>query len=216
MLLSKRLLKLAIHNRNNQNHQHRNNRHGYNPICSHPATEISPSSLPPKNLTTTKNPKEPGRKELPTRHPPQSLHTPIHIPLTLQHRRPRMLNRLPLHLQVRQRIPSNPLRLMRNPLTIPQALRTPIQPIRPREELLTLLELFVRWGVAVEPVEEGGAVRGEGFEFAFRGVDVGFVVAEAGVQLCARGGGDVGFFEAHLVELGLGAGILSVGGFLHR
>ena len=55
--------------------------------------------------------------------------------------------------------------------------------------------------VTVAAVEEGGAVGGEGVEFAFAGVDVGFVVAEAGVQAGADGGGDVLFFDAHGVEL---------------
>ncbi len=70
------------------------------------------------------------RDEIPTRHPPERLHTAIHIPLTLQHRRPRMLNRLPLQLQICQRAPSDIFRLIRYPLTVPQPLTAPVQPIR--------------------------------------------------------------------------------------
>lgn len=114
-----------------------------------------------------------------------------------------MLNSLPLQLQIRQRIPPNPLRLIRDPLTLPQPLRTPIQPIRPREQLLSLLELLVRSirvvGIAV--AEEGFAVLGEGFEFAFLRVDVGFEIPEALVYFRAGGGGDVLFFYAHLTDL---------------
>lgn len=57
------------------------------------------------------------RDDLPTRHPPQRLHTPIHIPLTLQQRRIRMLNRLPLPMQIRQRTRPNRLCIIRERLT---------------------------------------------------------------------------------------------------
>ena len=39
-----------------------------------------------------------GEQNLPTRHPPQRLHAPIHVAFALQHRNPRVLNRLSLHL----------------------------------------------------------------------------------------------------------------------
>lgn len=42
-----------------------------------------------------------SREEIPTRHPPQRFHTPIHISLTLQDRNPRTLYLLALHLQIR-------------------------------------------------------------------------------------------------------------------
>ena len=139
---------------------------------------------------------------IPTRHPPERLHAAIHIPLTLQHRRPRMLNRLPLNLQIRQRVPSNLLRLIRHPLAVPQPLAAPVQPIRSAQQLLALLEL-VDFGriVGVAGAEEGRAVIGQSFELAFGGVDVGFEVAEAGVYAGASCGGDVLFFDAHHVEL---------------
>jgi len=113
-----------------------------------------------------------------------------------------MLNRLPLRMQVGQRIPPNILRLQRNALTVPQPLRAAIQAVRTREQLLPLLELLV--GVRVVGVavpEQRLAVVGEGFEFAFAGVDVGLEIAEALADFAADGGGDVLFFDAHLVQL---------------
>ena len=113
-----------------------------------------------------------------------------------------MLNRLPLNLQVRQRAPANILRLVGDALAVPQPLAAAVQPVRPAEQLLALLELVVLGRVVrVAGAEEGGAVRGKGFEPPFGGVDVGFEVAEAWVQARACGGGDVLFFDAHHVEL---------------
>ena len=106
----KRLFKLAIHHRDYQNDENRYDRNRYDPICSHPIQQSVHSSLIRMGYNGSK---------LPTSHPPQCLHTPIHIPLTLQHRLPRMLNRLPLQLQIRQRPPPNILCLIRNPLTFP-------------------------------------------------------------------------------------------------
>ena len=190
---SQRLLKFAVHNCNDQDNQHRNNRNRYNPICSHPIISLAQ----PQCATAI------GVSDnIPTCHPPQRLDTPIHIPLALQQRLSRMLNRFPLHLQIRQRTPSNILRLVGNPLTLSQPVTTPIQSLRSGKQLLPLLELLVATrvvGVAVS--EKGLAVVGEGFQFAFRGVEVGFVVAEAGVDTGAGGGGDVLFFNAHLVKL---------------
>ena len=187
------LLELAIHHCNNQDDQHRNDRDRYHPICSHPTNPLVSPHFQDKGKGSNS----------PTSHPPQRLNTPIHIPLTLQHRLPRMLNRLPLQLQIRQRAPPNILRLIRYPLTIPQPLRAPVQSICAGKQLLALLQLVVLpvFVVTVAVPEEGFAVVGEGFELAFRGVDVDFVVSEAGVQARASGGGDVLFFEAHLVEL---------------
>ena len=187
------LLEFAIHHRNYQNDQHRNDRNCYYPICSHPTIQL---------VNQHSQEQEIG-EQIPTSHPPQRLHAPIHIPLTLQHRLPRMLNCLPLQLQIRQRAPPNILRLIRYPLTVPQPLRAPIQSICARKQLLALFQLVVLPVVviAVSVPEESFTVVGEGFELAFRGVDVGFVVPEAGVEARACGGGDVLFFEAHLVEL---------------
>ena len=89
---SQRLLKFAVHNRNDQDNQHRNNRNRYNPICSHPMISLA-QPQPATGIGVSDN--------IPTCHPPQRLNAPIHIPLTLQQRLPRMLNRFPLHLQIR-------------------------------------------------------------------------------------------------------------------
>ena len=190
---SQRLLKFAVHNRNDQDNQHRNDRNRYNPICSHPMISLAQ----PQRYTAI------GVSDnIPTCHPPQRLNTPIHIPFALQQRLPRMLNSFPLHLQIRQRAPSNILRLVGNPLTLSQPMTTPVQSLCSGKQLLPLLELLVATrvvGVAVP--EEGFSVVGEGFQFAFGGVEVGFVVAEAGVDPRAGGGGDVLFFDTHLVEL---------------
>ena len=62
---------------------------------------------------------------LPTRHPPQCLHATVHVSLALQHSHPRMLNRLPLQLQIRQRISADHLRFIRDDLRIVQTLRAP-------------------------------------------------------------------------------------------
>ena len=113
-----------------------------------------------------------------------------------------MLNRLPLQLQIRQRAPPDILRLVRDPLAVPQPPAAPVQPLGPAQQLLALLELVVLGRVVrVAGAEEGGAVVGEGLELALGGVDVGFEVAEAGVDAGAGGGGDVLLFDAHHVEL---------------
>ena len=113
-----------------------------------------------------------------------------------------MLNRLPLQLQIRQRPPPDILRLVCHPLTVPQPLTAPVQPVGPAQQLLALLELVVFARVVrVAGAEEGGAVVGEGLELALRGVDVGFKVAETGIYAGAGGRGDVLLFDAHHVEL---------------
>lgn len=188
------LMEFAVDDQDYKKNEHGDYRNRYNPICSHPAPKSAQNSSDRSGGVK-------GMK-LPTRHPPKRLHTAIHIPLTLQHRRPRMLNRLPLYLQIRQRSPSNILRLIRHPLTVPQPLTAPVQPIRSAQQLLALLELVICGRVVgVAGAEEGGAVVGEGFELAFCGVDVGFEVAEAGIYTRAGCGGDVLFFDAHHVEL---------------
>lgn len=113
-----------------------------------------------------------------------------------------MLNRLPLDLQIRQSIPPDALGLVGRDLRVAQPLRAAIEALSAGEELLALLELVVGGGgVGVAVPEQGFAVVGEGFEFAFGAVDVGFEVAEALVDFGARDGGDVGSFDAHLIEL---------------
>ena len=119
-----------------------------------------------------------------------------------------MLDLLPLRLQVRQGPPPNILRLVRDPLALPQALRTPVQPLRARKQLLALLQLRIAraprvgvWVVGVAVSEEGTPIGGEGGEEAASGVDVGGEVAERLVDARFLRGGDVLLFDAHLVEL---------------
>ena len=113
-----------------------------------------------------------------------------------------MLNCLPLQLQIGQCISSNIFRFVRNSLTVSQALRTSTQSICSAEQLLALLELVVRAGVVrVAISKKSGTVGGEGFERAFVGVDVRFVVSKALIYFRAGGRGDVLLFEAHLIEL---------------
>ena len=86
-----RSMEFTVNDRKNQQHQHRNDRNGYNPICSHPMPHLLAKDV----LTISPRVK---RDQIPTRHPPQRLHTPVHVPLALQQRPPRMLDRLSLHL----------------------------------------------------------------------------------------------------------------------
>ena len=91
---------------------------------------------------------------------------------------------------------------MSNPLTLSQPVTTPIQSLCSGKQLLPLLKLLVATrvvGVAIS--EKGFSVVGEGFQFAFGGIEVGFVVAETGIDPGASGGGDVLFLDAHLVKL---------------
>lgn len=106
-------------------------------------------------------------------------------------------------MQIRQRPPPDILRLQRDPLALPQPVRATIQSVGAREELLPLLELVVGSGgiVGIAVSEERFAVGGEGSEFAFQAVDVGFEVAEALVGFAAGGGGNVLLFDAHLIQL---------------
>ena len=152
------------------------------------------------------NSQDKAKGAVPTSHPLQRFHAPIHIPLTLQHGRPCMLYGFPLYLQIRQSIPSNPLGLIRNPLRIPQPLTAPIQPVRATQQLLPLLQLLIARirRIIIVPVagaKEGGFVGGEGFELALARVDVGLMVPDAGVDGGAGVGGDVLLLEAHLGEL---------------
>lgn len=89
--LPNNLTKLAIHNCDNEQNKNCNDRDGYNPIRSHSVCSSVTSSLQwPK-----------FKEEIPTRHPPQRFHAPIHISLTLQDCDPRTLYLLALHLQIR-------------------------------------------------------------------------------------------------------------------
>ena len=116
-----------------------------------------------------------------------------------------MHNLLPLPAQIGQRVASNILRLERDPLAIPQPSRAPVQPVRPAQQLLPLLQLLVARAalgvIAVAGTEEGFAVGGEGREFAFLTVHVCVPVAETLVDLAFLRCGDVFFLDAHLIQL---------------
>lgn len=106
----------------------------------------------------------------------------------------RILNHVPLLVQVRQRAGANLLRLERDALALAQSLAAAVKALGAGEELLPLLELCIvpvgrLVGVAV--AEECFAVVGEGFELARQGVGVGGVVAIARVDFAAEGGGDI-------------------------
>ena len=105
------------------------------------------------------------RENIPSRHSPQRLNTPISITLTLQQPLPRIRNLLPLPMQIAQCTRANLLRLERDALALSQPPTRPVQAIGAREELLALLELriaaFGVVGVAV--AEELGLVCRIGF-----------------------------------------------------
>ena len=115
----------------------------------------------------------------------------------------RMINHMSLAMQISQRARANILRVVRQPLAIPQPLRRPVQPLRARQQLLPLLELHVPTArvVGIARAEERGTVMRQVLQAPLGGVGVSLVVAEALVYFRARGGGNVRFLEAHLVEL---------------
>jgi hypothetical protein len=100
------------------------------------------------------------RIDLPTRHPPQRLHTPINISLTLQQCIACMLDRLSLSMQIRQRTRPNSLRIIRQRLTSLQSLRAAIQSLRSTQQLLSLLKLHIAGIVRIAGTEQGGAIVG--------------------------------------------------------
>lgn len=68
------LFELAVDDSKDKQNQDRNDGYRYNPICSHPA--------PPVLVTSFRKDTSTGiRDDLPTRHPSQRLHTPIHYRL---------------------------------------------------------------------------------------------------------------------------------------
>ena len=121
---------------------------------------------------------------LPSRHPPQRLDTPVGIALGLQQPLPRVFNRLPLAMQITQGPRANLLRLQRYPLALSQAVRTPVQAVGARKQLLALLELRIAllWIVGVAAPEQLGFVVGVLLQLALCGVKVGLEIAELGVE----------------------------------
>lgn len=140
---------------------------------------------------------------IPTSHALQGLYTRVDISLALVQIHPRALDRLPLLLEVRQGVAANVLRLQRDPLAFLQPLGTALQPLRPREQLLPLLQMMVHAvrvvGVAV--AEKRLAVVRERLEPALQLVDVGRIVAEPDVDFRPGCRGDVLLLHPHLIEL---------------
>ena len=90
------LPELAHNDRDDEQDKHRNNRYRNNLVGRHPKRDRISTHVNPPSFTYHRN-------LLPSSHPPQRLHTPVHIPLTLQQRIPRMLYNLSLPMQIRQR-----------------------------------------------------------------------------------------------------------------
>ena len=79
---------------------------------------LPPESKASQSITTTTESRT--WDILPSRHAPQRLDTPVNIPLTLQQIPMRVLNDIPLLVQVRQRTRADLLRLQRYPLRLTQ------------------------------------------------------------------------------------------------
>ena len=139
---------------------------------------------------------------VPSRHPFQSLDTPIRVPLALQESLLCVHDLLSLPLQVAQRSCTNFLGLQRDSLRLAKSPGRSAKSLGSGKELLALLQLVICGRIiCVAGSEECAAVARKGFQLAFGGVDVGFKVAEAGVDLALRRRRNVGFLEAHLAEL---------------
>jgi hypothetical protein len=126
------LTELANDHGEDQEYKHRDDRNRNHPICSHP-------TMGQLVFITPRHPaKVVWENTVPTSHPPQSLHTPINIALALKERTLRMLNRLPLPMQIRQRVRANRLRFVGKGLARLQPLRAAVQTFCALEELLAL------------------------------------------------------------------------------
>lgn len=144
------------------------------------------------------------RQTLPTSHPPQRLNTPIDVALALLQPIMRMLDGLPLSVEIRERPGANSFCLVCQRLAGLETLRAAIQTIRSGQQLLALLELGVRRArrlISISGAEERSAVGRKAGEFSTGRVGVGLVVAKALVDLGPRRCRDVLFLQAHLAEL---------------
>lgn len=147
-------MELAPNDGNDQKNEDGNNGNSNHPIRSHPKRpKLASSKLTPHQ--------QPHRGSVPTSHAPQSLDTGIHISLTLLQIIPRVLDRLPLSIQISQHVAPNILRLQRNPLTLLQPRRAALQSLRAGQKLLPLFQVLVLWLVCVSVSEEGFPVVGE-------------------------------------------------------
>lgn len=104
------LTETAVNNSKNQKNQHSDNSNSDYPICSHPGR--SNVSL----LSRIRGTLRIGGT-IPTSHTPQGLDTRINITLALMQILPRMLNRLSLLMQIRQRTTTDIFCFKRKSLT---------------------------------------------------------------------------------------------------
>lgn len=111
-------------------------------------------------------------RTVPTGHAPQSLNTRVHISLTLVQVVSRVLDGLPLHIQICKDVAPHILGLKGCPLTLLQACGAALQSLCAGQELLALLEVLVLGFVGVPVTEKGFAVVREGLELALDLVDV--------------------------------------------
>lgn len=122
---------------------------------------------------------------IPTGHPFQRLYTRIHISLALMQPHPRMLNSLPLLIEISQGVSTNIFRFQCHALAFLQPGRATFQPLRAGQKLLSLLQVSVlpaRFVVRVAVPEERLPIIGERFQLALDFIDVAAVVAEADVD----------------------------------
>ncbi len=138
---------------------------------------------------------------VPTCHAPQCFHTTVDIALALEQHTRRVMDNIPLPLQVGQRVRADCLGLISQGLAVLQPLRAAIQTVGAAQQLLALLQLDISWVVAVAAAKEGGPVVRQVLELALVAIHVRLVVAEALVHLGPRSRGDVLLGEFHLVQL---------------
>jgi hypothetical protein len=118
-------------------------------------------------------------------------------------------NDLPLPAQIRQSGSADILRLIGHALRIPDSSATPRQAVCARQKLLSLIQLRIASSllvVSVPGAEERLAVGRETGKLALQAIDVGLMVAEAGVGGGFAGRGNVLLLDAHLVKLWLKEG----------
>lgn len=141
---------------------------------------------------------------LPTCHPPKSLDTPVNIALTLEEGVVCMLDNFSLPAQVCQSARADTLRLVGERLACLKTLSAAVETVGSRQQLLALFHMNIgrpSGVVGVARPKQGRTIGGERRQFASGLVGIGFVVAEALVDLGARAGWDILFLQAHLSQL---------------
>jgi len=167
-------MELAVDDGKNQKNQNGDDCNCNQPIRSHPKPRLANQFMQAPSM---------AKGSLPTGHSPQRFNTSINITLTLLQPRPRVLNHLPLLIQIGQRIPPNIFRLQREPLTVLQPRRTALQPLRPTQQLLPLLQMFILRVIRVPIPKQCLAIIRQRLELTLRLVKLGGVVAEPHVDL---------------------------------